>query len=303
MKKDLKWAGSTVGEPWWIVGDITRRLLEPQGYSVEVLTQSAADENPRFVGRGKADFGVVVEQIVGWAVKGEHNFTGEEFVPLRAIARLSRPAWLGVAARHELGFTSMAELAASDYPLRVETHAWDSIGSLLHRKLLAHHGLTKEAIEARGGSLRNFGKGGDLRAGDVDLIVANLYLGRTAVTKHWMTASEHMNLRFFDIDDALLQQYIAEGNGKAGEIPFHFLRGVERPVKALEREFGLIIYCPADLDEDFVHDLTKLYDNNRDMFFNQSLHMAWDPGRVATTNPPLDLHPGAERYYREVGIL
>ena len=72
---------------------------------------------------------------------------------------------------------------------------------------------------------------------------------------------------------------------------------------ALEREFGLIIYCPADLDEDFVYDLTKLYDNNRGMFFNQSLHMAWDPGRVARTNPPLDLHPGAERYYREVGIL
>lgn len=303
MKRELTWAGSTVGEPWWIIGDITRRLLEPKGYSVDVLTQSAAEENPRFVGRGRADFGVAVEQIVGWAVRGEHHFVGEEFVPLRAIARLSRPAWLGVAARAELGFTSIAELAASERPLRVETHAWNSIASLLHRRMLTHHGLTKERIEAAGGRVREFGRGDSLRSGDVDLIVANLYLGRTAVTQHWMTASEHMNLCFFDIDEALLDAYVADGHGRRGEIPFHFLRGVDRPVAALEREFGLIIYCPASLDEDFVYELTKLYDSHRGMFFTQALHMAWDPGRVAQTNPPLDLHPGAERYYHEVGIL
>ncbi|GAA1881498.1 TAXI family TRAP transporter solute-binding subunit [Asanoa iriomotensis] len=301
MSKSLKFAGSAVGEPWWVLGDITRRLLEPLGYEVEVLSASGSTNNPRYVGGGKADLGASVPQTIGWAIAGEHLYQGETFAELRAIGRVRRPSWLVAAARHELGFTSLHQIAQSDYPVRLLTHDLESIASVVPKQVMEYYGLTKEAVEAKGGSVRKIGQG-DFRAGDIDVILANLYMGRSAVTKHWIDASVLLNLRFFDFDDELLAQLAANGHGGTGEVPFHFLRGVDKPVKALNRHDGILIYLPADTDEEFVYDLTKLYDSNRDLFFNQAVHMAWDPAAVVKTSP-LQLHAGAERYYKEAGLL
>jgi TRAP-type uncharacterized transport system substrate-binding protein len=301
VKKSLKFAGSSVGEPWWVLGDVTRTLLEPLGYEVEVLTASGSTNNPRFVGGGKADFGATVPETLGWAIRGEENFKGETFVPVRAIGRVRRPSWLTAAVRYETGFTSLEQIAASGRPIRLATNDLDSIASVVPKKVLAYYHLTKDEIVANGGEVRKM-RDVDWRGGDIDVIITNLYMGRTAVTKHWMTASEHMNLRFLDLADDLIAQLGADGHGKPGHVPFHFLRGIDRPIKALDRVDGILIYCPADTDEEFVYTLTKLYDSNRDQFFNQAVHMAWDPAAVTNTEG-IELHPGAVRYYREAGLL
>lgn len=298
--KKLKFAGSGVGEPWWIVGHITRRLLEPLGYEVEVLSESGSTNNPRYVGGGKADLGTTVPQTLGWAIRSEHSYQGETFAPLRAVGRVHRPSWLTAAVRWELGFTSLKEIGESDYPIRLATHDLTSIASVVPNEVLKHYHLTKEEIEAKGGSVRGIGR--DYRSTDFDLIIGNLYMGRSAVTRHWSAATEMMNLRFLDLDDELLARLTAAGHGTPGEVPFHFLRGVDRWVKALDRVSDLLIYLPESTDEQFVYDLTKAYDTNRRMFFGQAVQMAWDPERV-TNGDPLPLHAGAERYYREAGLL
>lgn len=301
MKTSLKFAGSSVGEPWWVLGDVTRKLLEPLGYEVEVLTASASTNNPRFVGGGKADFGATVPETLGWAIRGEQNFSGETFVPLRAIGRVRRPSWLTAAVRYETGFTSLEQIAASGRPIRLATNDLDSIASVVPKKVLDFYNLSQGEVEANGGEIRQM-RNVDWRGGDIDVIITNLYMGRTAVTKHWMTASEHMNLRFLDLSDDLLAALQTDGHGRTGYVPFHFLRGIDRPIKALDRVDGIIIYCPADMDEEFVYSLTKLYDTNRDQFFNQAVHMAWDPAAVTQTEG-IELHAGAQRYYREAGLL
>lgn len=61
--------------------------------------------------------------------------------------------------------------------------------------------------------------------------------------------------------------------------------------------------CRADLPDELVYRITKtIYDNLP--FFN-SIHKATKAMSLkrATSNLPAPLHPGAERYYREVGIL
>lgn len=301
MSKSLKFAGSGIGEPWWVIGDVTRRLLEPQGYEVEVLSESGSTNNPRYVGGGKADVGACVVQTLSWAIRREHLFKDDDIAPLRAIGRLVRPAWLAAAARWELGFKSLREIGESDFPVRIQTHDLSSIAGVVPNELLKFYNLSKEEVEARGGTVTQIGQG-DFRAGDADVIVANLYMGRTAITKHWYSASEHENLRFFDFDEELLDHFAARGEGAPGEIPFHFLRGVDRRVKVLERNLDIIIYVPESADEQFVHDLAKTYDENREMFFNQAFHVVWDPAAVTST-APLELHPGARRYYEEAGHI
>lgn len=304
MTTKLTFAGSGVGEPWWVIGRITSKLLADRGYDVKVISESGSTENPRYVGSGRAQLGACVPRTIGWAVSGQHLYEGETFPEFRAVARIRRPSWLAVAARHELGFTDLRSLAESDYPIRLFTHNLDSIASVVPGKVLKHYGLTPEAIIKRGGSVHQLRGGYNpcIREGNVDLIVANLYMGRSAVTRYWIEASVLLNLRFFDLEDDLLAELAAEGLGTPGELPYHMLAGVDRDVKTLNRQDGILVYLPADADEEFVYQLAKLYDRNREAFFMSSVHMAFDPA-VATETEPLELHEGAKRYYREAGLL
>lgn len=40
-------ATSGVGEPWYTVGEVTQRLLGPQGYEITLESQSGSIKNPR----------------------------------------------------------------------------------------------------------------------------------------------------------------------------------------------------------------------------------------------------------------
>lgn len=304
MAQKLVFAGSSLGEPWWVIGRITARLLADKGYDVEVATASASTENPRWVGGGKAQLGACVPKTIRWAINGEHLYEGEEFCELRAVAKIRRPSWLGVACRAELGFTDLRKAAGSGYPLRIMTNKLDSIASVVPRRALEHYGLSEDAVRARGGDFREMTGIYQpyVREGSVDLIVAGLYLGNTAISRYWNEAAVLLNLRFLDLEDALVDKLVQDGYGTPGNIPFNLLRGVTHEVRTIAREDGIVVYLPADTDESFTYELARLYDQNREMFFMSAVHMALDPQAVTGT-APLPLHPGAMRYYKEAGYL
>jgi TRAP-type uncharacterized transport system substrate-binding protein len=62
------------------------------------------------------------------------------------------------------------------------------------------------------------------------------------------------------------------------------------------------VYAKADLADDFACTIAKSLDEQRDLFRWPHLPFTYD-SRLVTQLPPVPLHAGAERYYREVGYL
>ena len=303
-RRQLVFAGSSLGEPWWAIGRITAALLEPEGFEVDVATASASTENPRWVGSGRADLGACVPRTLGWATAGEQLYAGERFPEFRAIAAIQRPWWLGAALRSELGFRDLREAADSGYPLRIMTNRLTSIAAVVPRMVLEHYGLSEQAVGERGGSFLEMTGvyQSHVREGNVDLIVSNLYLGNTAISRYWNEASVLLNLRFFDLEAPLVDALVAAGHGQPGTLPMGLVRGVARDFRTLEREGAILIYTRAEADPDFCYRLAQLYHQQRDRFFRTAVHMALDPGSVTAT-APLQLHDGAARYWQEAGLL
>ena len=302
--KQLVFAGSTVGEPWWAIGRITADLLRPEGFDVEVSSASASTENPRWVGSGRADVGACVPRTLGWAMAGEQLYEGEEFPEFRAIAAIRRPWWLAVAIRSELGFRDLREAADSGFPLRILTNRLTAIASVVPRMVLEHYGLSEQAVAERGGTFLEMTGiyQPHVREHNVDVIVSNLYLGNTAISRYWNEASVLLNLRFSDLEEPLIDALAAAGHGVAGALPMGLVRGVSRDVRTLEREDAILVYVRADEDPDFCFRLAQLYHEQRHRFFRTAVHMALDPGNVTATSP-LHLHEGAQRYWQQAGLL
>ena len=303
VPQSFVFAGSSVGEPWYVLGEVTARVLAVHGYQVSVEPRSASTENPRWVGRGDALLGGCSPSTVLWAQESRHHYAGESFPEFRAIARINRPSWQAVAATAESHIQSLAQVREQQLPVRVLTSNWESVASVAPKRILAHYGLSREAIEGWGGvfyRMTGHPYSGHIRENDVDLIIGQLYLGYTPVGRYWQEASVLLNLRFLELDGALIDDLCRETLGERGFIPHGIVRGLERDVPSVAHP-DLLIYGRADLSEDFTYRVARGYDEQRMAFLETRVHMAYDQRNVARTAIPL--HPGAERYYREKGYL
>ena len=64
-----------------------------------------------------------------------------------------------------------------------------------------------------------------------------------------------------------------------------------------------ILVTSSDVDEELAYQMTKqLFEHLPDLVAAHNAAKAIDP-KTAAKNLPVPLHPGAERYYKEAGLL
>ena len=94
---------------------------------------------------------------------------------------------------------------------------------------------------------------------------------------------------------------VKDVGGELVNIPTALFRGVDAPVPSVGTS-SRAIYAKADLSADFAYTVAKSLDEHRDLFRWTHVPFTYD-SRLVTQLPPVPLHSGAERYYREVGYL
>jgi TRAP-type uncharacterized transport system substrate-binding protein len=280
--------------------------LAPHGYDVRIEPEASRGRCPGLVSAGKLEFGATQAILTRWAYAGLHRYAGEGPYPrLRAIATIMHPAWLAVAARWETGITDLAQVRERQLPVRVLGGTGD-----MFQPILAYYGLSRELIESWGGKFVSglavlpgprYVTTPYVRAGDVDLILENVYGAYTPEIAALVEASVLLNLRFLPLPDALIQTLCNDYGGEPGFIPYRLLRGVEAPVPSVYRPWQLI-FGRDDMPDEFAYTLARAYDQQRDLFRQTHIPYSYDPDEVGRAQG-VPLHPAAERYYREQGYL
>jgi TRAP-type uncharacterized transport system substrate-binding protein len=225
---------------------------------------------------------------------------------LRVIATIMAPNWLGIAIRKELGITDLSQLRDCKPALRVS-----SMGSwgLACERILEYHGVTRERIEAWGG--RYVGgvvrTPGDPHGGlpedrtEVDLIMGAVNAAYTFESAPFHEATMSMDLEFLPLPDDLIREICDAYGGEPGFIPYRLVRGVDRDTPSVSSPWQLV-YARDDMPEDFAYLLAGAYDHQRHLFRETLMPYSYDSKTVAHDHG-IPLHPGAERYYREMGYL
>jgi uncharacterized protein len=304
--KKLVFGGAGLGTPWGTLGLIVGRALEKHGYEVRVEPEASRDRNPRVLSSGQVDLGATSAHAARWAYQGKHTFAGEEpRTNLRMLATIMHPAWLGVAVRADTFITNLSQIKERQLPVRVI----GGTGSLFE-PIWKYHGLSREMIESWGGAFYRmpmrregapFVPGPWARTGEFDVIMDPIYAAFTIEQTFWYDASMLFNLRFLPIPDDLLNSMCEELGGEPGFIPYRLYRGVEKDTPSMYRPWQ-VIYGRDDMPDDFAYLLAKALDEGRRFFRMTLLPFSYDEREVAGDRG-FPYHPGAERYYREVGYL
>jgi TRAP-type uncharacterized transport system substrate-binding protein len=302
MDKQFTMCVSGFGEPWWTVGEVTQRLMAPLGYDITLESRSGSIENPRWMARREGLVGVSMPYYVRWARDGQHNYVGETFPEFRAIAGVFLPHWEAVAATWDSGITSLHQVREQQRPVRVFIgNPQTAVGQLAYR-ILKHYGLTREMIESWGGRFIVLNQDRDvMRRRDVDLIISLAYNGNSQMCRYWEEASILMNLRFLDLEPALIDAMVEEYGFDRGSLPRRLFPGVDRDVPTVVHQ-NVLVYALADLPDELAYTLAKAYDDGRAAFRETPLPFSYDP-IGAWQKAEIELHPAAEAYYREKGYM
>jgi TRAP-type uncharacterized transport system substrate-binding protein len=320
--KKIVFAGAApvgAGTPWGTLALVTRKALEPLGYEVEIEILSWGANNPRYVSDGRADLGATQYRAVEEAMKGIEGWSGEgPRTNLRLIATVNQPAWIGVAVRAETGITDLADIARNKMAVRLKTGHERAINSIRD-----YFGITNKQIVEWGGKLvaaeppqeaspadpfaRWLGRDWNAIApwvakGDFDVLIDPIYASYTPEHKHWWEATILHDMRFLPLPEELISQIMSRNEAEApGVIPHRLMRGVNEDVPTVQR-FPQVIYTRAEAPDDFIYEVTKALDSNRQLFRQTHMPYSIDPANVAKPRA-VPLHPAAERYYKEQGTI
>lgn len=270
------------------ISDIYAKNIE--GARTQVQATKASVENLNLLQQGKGEIGFALGDSVQMAVEGdpEAGFTAP-LDKLRGIAAIY-PNYIQIVASKDSGIKTLEDLKGK----RLSVGAAKSGTELNARAIL----------EAAGMSYDDLAKVEYLPFAESVELMKNRQLDATLQSAGLGVASLKDLATSIPIEVVTVPEEVSAKLGAAyipSVIPAGTYDGQDADVPSVSVINILVTH--EGVSEDTAYQMTKLiYDNLDTLKAAHSAANDIDPAKAAE-NLPLPLHPGAERYYREAGIL
>jgi len=266
-----------------------------KGVSCKVVSTAGSLYNLSNVRDGGLDIGIAQSDWQYHAVKGTGpvKFMDGAFRNLRALFSLHAEPFT-LVVRRDAGITRLDEIVG-------------------HRINIGNPGSGQRAtmevvMRAMGWSKRDFGLVTELNASEQSFALCNNRIQAMVYTVGHPNASvskavKLCNAAIATVDGPTIDKLVADNPYYAyTDIPGGLYPGIETPV----RTFGVkaTVVASSDLSEDTVYKIVRALFDNFDKF--RKLHPALNalrPEQMVRDGISAELHKGAEKYFRENGLL
>ena len=292
-------AGS-IGGSWFIITtamyDLFQRNIDGLRYTI---LPGGAVANPIAVSRGLATAALGYTSMLHAAARGEPPFPAA-IEDMRGILNLNVSGVVHAIVRRDSGITALSDLAAEHYPLSVDTGPRGTGGELAASRLLELYGASYANIRDWGGSITHSSyrealdrmKDGHIEAFINDDVIGNPLFVDIALSR---------DVVILPMDEAVREQMVERFGYARAVIPAGTYRGQTEDVASTSQDF--VFFTRADMSADLVYAMTRLtFENIADLVATHPIFSALDVAK-GPLGFPIPLHPGAERYYREIGVL
>jgi len=287
------------GGNWWITLNWAAQAFRNAGFEVEVTRRGkeAADTILRVV-RGEADIAVTLGVSAAQAAKGLGIYKDGKARAVRGLALALRPGHhFYNMVRADLGIRSFGDIAKQKPLLNIQVGEADFVAGEITEVYLKYYGIELyRDIAAWGGSLQSsFPESVPLLAqGKSNAIMrentARGPAGFAAQMAPWV---------MLPLDREIAERIEREYCAPAVTLPPGTVRGQTEPCLTVT-DPGYPIVINQDIPNDLAYRLAKALNES------SAHHWASEDIFYSTRHAPdtyAPLHPGAARYYRELGVL
>jgi uncharacterized protein len=281
------------GGAFFVVGGAIAQVVSDNvgdlNWEVSAEATKGTQENIRRLAKGELEFALANAAISYFAVRGDGAWKKEQ--PIRAVMTLAPNVALFITQQSS-GVKTLADIKGKRVVVGPAGAGFD----YFLEPILKAHGVT----------YKDFTPLHSTQAGAVDMLAdssaAAAFLGGAVPTASITQACASQNIYFIPFDDAAKQNLITNYPFfEPATIPANTYRGQDAPFEGLNVG-AMHLITSAKLDEETVYQFTKiLYEHRAEVVKKHPAGRAINPKNIVKdTGTPF--HPGAIRYYKEIGI-
>lgn len=288
---------STVGGTMNIVGMAMANIINTSdiGLKANIELTGGSSENALLVGKGRVEFALSASDILYEAARGIQRFENDKMPDVRGVMGGAMNI-LHIYTHQKSGIDSVYDLKGK----RISIGAPGSIVNAVMDILMDVYGFTMN--EDWFPEYLGHSDGAEaLKDGNVDAVVIISTVPTSPVA---MFSTTH-DIKILSLEEDKLNELLAKNPyWVKGSIPAGVYRGVDDEVTNI---FGVatVMITNKNVSDDIVYNVTKaLVERSDDLVEAHSSGVEWTlENALRGIEGVLPLHPGAEKYFKEIGVL
>jgi TRAP transporter TAXI family solute receptor len=299
FKASLAGATAGGGGVWDMFGaGLAEAIMRSNKGSVVTVTPGGSTSDLVMVSAGKAELGFCYGNIVSDAVKGNPPFE-QKFENIRGLCALQESAYHFVVQK-DGKIKSIDQIKKEKMPIKIQIGDPGSGHELASIRLLKAYGISLEDIVSWGGKVyhsETYDGPGMFADGVVDAFIIMSYAPVSAI----MELANNHDLQILPIDDEIVQSMINDYGYAASVIPqsaYDFLSGDVKVFSSVN-----VVITSSDVPEEVIYNITRGLVENIVSIRNIHVNLSGLTIEQMSKNLGYPLHPGAEKYYKEIGVI
>ena len=291
-KKDYILATGGTGGTYYPFGGAIANIWNTKIENMNVTAQAtgASAENLRLINKGEAEYAIVQNDVMDYAYNGTDLFAGEKLANIMTIGTLY-PEVVQIAVSKDSGIKSIADfkgkrISVGDAGSGVEFNA---------KQIMEGYGLTFDDIKKSNLSFKESAEG--IQNGTLDGCFVTAGVPNAALQELAFTAG----LTLVPVDGEAAKK-ICEKYGYYTQttIPGGTYKGTDDDTPALAIKATLAVN--SKLDEQTVYEMTKALFENLNELATAHAKGKEVSAKAAVTGVSVPFHPGAKKYFKEIGL-
>lgn len=291
-KKDYILATGGTGGTYYPFGGAIANIWNTKIENMNVTAQAtgASAENLRLINKGEAEYAIVQNDVMDYAYNGKDLFAGEKLENIMTIGTLY-PEVVQIAVSKDSGIKSVADfrgkrISVGDAGSGVEFNA---------KQILEGYGLTFDDIKKSNLSFKESAEG--IQNGTLDGCFVTAGVPNAALQELAFSAG----LVLVPVDSVAAEKICRKYNYyTVTSIPGGTYKGTDSDTAALAIKATLAVN--AKLDEEIVYQMTKALFENLDSLAAAHAKGKEVSAKAAVTGVSVPFHPGAKKYFTEIGL-
>jgi uncharacterized protein len=298
-------SGGNPGGLWSLLGAGMDRAAKADDPASVITYQATGGgfANLGLLAKNRTDLGLVHDAEVKLGLAGQGPFK-EPITNLKAIGYMYNWAPMHFFLRRDLAeqynIDSLDDIASSGAPLDIGINRSGNITSDVALFMLEAAGLTEETLEKNGGSFVRAGakEQGDLmQDGRINMATNGIFVGHSS----FRAIDENTDVVLLTVPSDV----VAATNAEFGTSNFTIASGSYKNQKddVATMALGAMVVTTDAMSDDVAASLAKSFHDNIDEI--RGVHKAMQNlnPQILVSQTVLPFHPGAERVYKEAGVL
>lgn len=298
--EEITIAGGSVGGSWFPVANAIAELLNKEvGQSIATAKPGGGVSNPLMVSQGTVSAGFSYSSYLVAASRGEDPYEGQKIENISSVVELF-PMYLQIIGDASLPYDSLGEYIENQYPIKMCPTKPGHGDFWVTEKVFTIMGVDFKDIESWGGKVE-LGGGGEMASFYKDRHIDMAFSHNVEPLSIYIDMSVSRDSKLIEINQEIIDKLIEKYGMKEGIIPAGTYKGTNVDIKSAG--MPAVLFVRNDIPEDIVYSLTKAICENAKSLSSLSKDFErFDPS-TACKDLGIDLHPGAKKYYQEMGYL